>query len=258
LTFENTYNNSNRMGDVWMALNVNSNPASLQHVLEGEDADYGATPGTANANLYSDANYGIITVPTSEGLICYWNLDNTFLQNCAGNDFMVLMKLVSAPFYDTWMRMKLSYAGLTTLAQGALVKLNGLLAYQELGVIRLPPYLFGSANIGTLRLQIFGKASSSSQLNLDFLQLMPLDSYRKVAHVGYDIGYGAKLIDNQIDNLLYADWSGYASGYQVAYGEKIRLEPGKNQRIYFFYKGTSAGLRIAKATISYRPRRAVI
>ena len=258
LILENTYNNTNRMGDTWMALNVRSNPSSLVHVLEGENATSGATAGTANADLYSNANIGNITIPVSEAQACYWDLDNTFLQNCAGNDFMVLAKTGTSPSYETWMRLRLNMMGLTTLANGPLVKLNNFMIYHELGVLRLPPYLVGSANLNTIRLELRAKASSGYTMSLDFLQLMPLDSYRKIAHIGYDIGYGAKLIDNQIDNLLYADWSGYAYGYQVAYGEKIMLEPGKNQRIYFFYEGSHYGLRTAKAIISYRPRRAMI
>ena len=258
LILENTYNNTNRMGDTWMALNVRSNPSSLVHVLEGENATSGATAGTANADLYSNANIGNITIPVSEAQACYWDLDNTFLQNCAGNDFMVLAKTGTSPSYETWMRLRLNMMGLTTLANGSLVKLNNYMVYHELGVLRLPPYLVGSSNLGTIRLELRAKATTSYGMNLDFLQLMPLDSYRKIAHIGYDIGYGAKLIDNQIDNLLYADWSGYAYGYQVAYGEKIMLEPGKNQRIYFFYEGSHYGLRTAQATISYRPRRAMI
>lgn len=258
LILKNTYNNTNRMGDTWMALNVRSNPSSLVHVLEGENATYGATPGTPNADSYSNANYGTITIPVSEAQACYWDLDNTFLQNCAGNDFMVLAKTVQSPAVDTWMRLRLNMLGLTTLANGSLVKLNNYMVYHELGVLRLPPYLVGSSNLGTIRLELRAKATTSYGMNLDFLQLMPLDSYRKIAHIGYDIGYGAKLVDNQIDNLLYADWSGDAFGYEVAYGEKIKLEPGKNQRIYFFYEGSHYGLRTAQATISYRPRRAMI
>lgn len=259
LILENTYNDTNRMGDTWMALNVRSNPSSLVHVLEGESATSGATSGTANADLYSNANIGNITIPVSEGQqICYWDLDNTFLQNCAGNDFMVLAKTNTSPSFETWMRLRLSMLGLTILANGSLVKLNSSMVYHELGVLRLPPYLVGMANLGTIRLELRAKTIISYTMGLDFLQLMPLDSYRKIAHIGYDIGYGAKLVDNQIDNLLYADWGGEASGYQVAYGEKINLEPGKNQRIYFFYEGSDYGLRTAKATISYRPRRAII
>lgn len=247
-----------RMENVWMALNVNSNPASLQHVLEGEDADYGTTPGTPNTDYYSDGNYGTISIGTTEANICYWELSDAFLQNCAGNDFMVLMKLSNGPIYETWMRLQTNLLGLTVLSSGPLVKLINSYTYQELGVLRLPPYLVGVNNFEPIRLQLRGKASNASNMNIDFLQLMPLDSYRKIAHIGYYIGYTAKLIDNQIDNLIYADWGGEASMYQVPYGKKIELEPGKNQRIYFFYAGSKAGLRTAKAIISYRPRRAVI
>jgi hypothetical protein len=258
LILENTYNNAERMGDTWMALNVRSNPSSLVHVLEGENATYGATPGPVDTNLYSAGKYGNITIPVGEEQACYWDLDNTFLQNCAGNDFMVLAKTNNTPGLDTWMRLRLTMLGQMILAIGPLVMLKKYFTYHELGVLRLPPYLVGSSNLGTIRLELRAKATNSHVMSLDFLQLMPLDSYRKIAYVGYDIGYGEKLIDNQIDNLLYADLSGYASGYQVAYGEKIMLEPGRNQRIYFFYEGSHYGLRTAQATISYRPRRAMI
>lgn len=258
LEVENTFNSASRMGNIWAALNVNSAPAALQHVLEGEAADYGTTPGSYVADL-SGGYAGMATVPTSEAQVCYWDLDNTFQQNCGGNDFMVLMKLSGSPTYETWTRLRLNYYGLTTLVQGPLLKLNAYLSYQELGVIRIPPYkLIGASLFETIRFELRAFASSSYSMGIDFLQLMPLDSYRKIQYIGYDLGYQAKLVDNQIDNALYADWGGDAVSYQVAYGDKIMLQPGKTQKIYFFFVGSNAGTRTASVKISYRPRRTLL
>jgi hypothetical protein len=260
LELENTYNDANRMGDVWMALNVNSNPSSLQHVLEGEDADYGVTVSSPVSNLYSNDLRGIATIPAAEGDICYWDLDNTFLQNCAGNDFRVLCKLATDPTGDIWAKMRISMSGLSTLYEGPEVKLNEYYRYVDLGVVRIPPSnLSGVSTIMPVRFELRGKRPAGSDgIQIDFIQLMPMDSYRKIDHRGYDIGYGAKLIDDQIDDQIYVDWSTGASKYQLVYGSKLLLEPGKNQRLYFFYEGTNAALRTASAIISYRPRRSVI
>jgi hypothetical protein len=260
LTFENTYNDADRMGDTWMALNVRSNPSSLQHVLEGENADYGLTPSSPVSNLYSNNLRGIGTIPVTEGVICYWNLDNTFLQNCAGNDFRILCKLAFNLTGDIWAKMRLSMSGLSTLYEGPEVKLTEYYRYVDLGIVRIPPSnMLSVSTIMPLRLELLGKRPAGTQeIQIDFIQLMPMDGYRKIDHKGYDIGYGAKLVDNQIDEQIYVDWSTGASKYQIVYGNKLMLEPGKNQRFYFFYEGTNAALRTASAIISYRPRRAVI
>ena len=256
---ENNYNSINRMGDVWTALNLNSYPALLDHVLEGEDADYGVTLSSLNANFYSGGYYGLVTVPTSEGTVCYWDMTSDFMQHCRGNDFHMLAKLTQSPVGDIWARLRITYAGLTELFSGPLIKL-GNTSYQDLGVLRLPPYRIDNLTLESLRLELHLKRpAGSTSLGLDFLQLMPIDGFRKISHKGYDVPYGVTLIDNQIDDQIYVNGGGVDGiNYQVPYGGKLLLEPGKTQRIYFFYEGANAGVRTSKVKISYRPRRLVL
>lgn len=257
---ENTYNSADRLGDVWMSLNTYSYPALLDHILEGEDADSGATPTGPFASYYSGSYYGSVTLPTSEGTVCYWDLDSTFLQNCRGNDFHILAKLSQSPVGDVWGRLRVTYLGLTELSSGPLVKLANS-TYQDLGVMRLPPYRIDGETLESIRLELrLKRPAGSTSMGLDFLQLMPIDGFRKISHKGYDMIYGATLIDNQIDDQVYLNGgSGIAArNFQVPYGSKLLLEPGVVQKVYFFYEGSHAGLRTAKAKISYRPRRLVL
>ncbi len=256
----NTYNNSNRTETVYLSLNRNSSPATFAHILEGENSNAGGSilPATPDYASYSNGKYRELPVFTNQYTYqMYWELSGDFLGKAAGNDFHVLARLASTPENDTWAKLFLSIEGLTTIYESTPMLLSTFARLQELGVMRIPPYLWSlGESIAPLRLYVtFWRSGGGYNQAIDYLQLCPLDGYRKIAHVGYNIGYNARLVDNQINDLSYVVWGAGAYGYQVIYGDKIYLKPGVNQRLYIVATGASMAVRTSTVKIWYRPRR---
>jgi hypothetical protein len=260
LELTNTYDNTlNRTKGVYVGQQWRGNPAQTL-VLEGENADYGVTvlPEVPDYNAYSNGQYGQLNVPVAEGYGCYWNLDSVFLANCAGIDLRAFASFTFVPD-GTWARLKLLLAGLTTIWETPWVLLNNSPAYwKELGILRLPPYLWDSGTLGMLRLALTFKrpGQAATTINLDYLQLLPLDSWRMINHVGYDLDYQETLVDDQIEEKTYAIWvGGDINGYQVTYGGKILLEPGIDQRVHIVASGAYLPRRTSTVKLFYRPRK---
>ena len=256
----NTYNNSNRTETVFLSLNRNSSPSTFAHILEGENSNAGGSilPGSPDYASYSNGRYRELPVFTNQNMFqMYWELNGDFLGKAAGNDFHVLARLASVPESNTWAKVFLSIEGLTTIYESTPALLASGARVQELGTMRIPPYLWKvGETIAPLRLYItFWRTGGGYNQAIDYLQLCPLDSWRKITHVGYYIGYLARLVDNQIEDMAYVMWGAGAYGYQVIYGDKIYLKPGANQRLYIVASGSAMPVRTSSVKIWYRPRR---
>lgn len=259
----NTFDDPDETRTVIMALNRNSSPRSLQHTFEAENAtafQSDVLPAAPNYDLYSNGKYRTKEMNPDMSLMMYWTLDNDKLSKCKGNDFRVLLGTPSTPPAGTWVQLKTTIESLTLLQTTPMVMLDTDMFQraQEIGTLKLPPYLYGSGTLGELRLELWAKRSPAIELAVDYLQILPLDGYRKIMHEGHYIDYGQTLSDNPLDDYLYVVWADGIRGYQVAYGEPIALEPGANQRLYIVTIGRDMALRTSSVKAWYRPRRLMI
>jgi hypothetical protein len=94
---------------------------------------------------------------------------------------------------------------------------------------------------------------------------MPLDSYRELRPRGYGVADGITLIDDGIEDRIWAD--GYGSGYDerigfyYGLGPRVMLVPGMQQRLYFLMSNTSGGAEVDRSVdviVKYRPRRLTV
>ena len=98
-------------------------------------------------------------------------------------------------------------------------------------------------------------------VNLDFLQITPLDGWRMLECAGYGVVENSRMIDDAMNETKYIDdGSGdNKAGILVGYGNPIHLYPGKDQRLYFLMHSHTANIAEILRTISvklfYRPRR---
>ncbi len=262
IEIENTYNNATRaytyyIGQAWQS---GWPGETTLNVLEAEDADYPTTGNSSNAG-YSGGATKALALPATAGYIARWDLSTDVMTACKGQWFRLMAGFTSAPAAGTWIKMKLTFpAGspLTVVAESPWMQMDGVNTLQEIGTLQIPPWLPGETNLSNLTLALYGYLAATGNQGLDYIQLFPMDGFRKLTPLGYGLGYQAKLIDDGIAGNLYADWGGEKSGYYVGTGE-IKLQPGKAQRLYFLCTSQTGGSgidRTGSVKMFYRPRRA--
>lgn len=251
------------VGDVWIGVNF-TNPSTHGHILEAESA-IGATP-TADSNA-SGGYYDDYTVSAAdtEYDMFKWTLSSGALDAAAGRYFKVLARFHSSSGITVlWYRIKLESAGLL-LYQSGQIKPSADYAQllRDLGTFQLPPRLASQTSIKAMTLTLTGEASSAPQtINLDFLQLTPVDQYRLLKRAGNSPIVTERLIDDGINDELYIDNGAGLNKLAsfVGYGPAIRLYPGKDHRIHFLYHTDYANECYINQTLTvklyYRPRRA--
>jgi hypothetical protein len=267
IEIENTDNVTARLDDVIIGHNIFSNPSSLDHILEGEDAAYAAgggsgSPATPDTSAYSDGQY-ISATWTGDNLTqaLRWTLSTTLLNACAGGWFRLWARVVFASS-DTKLTPRITFPSgtpLTVVSEAPEVTL-GSIDLQDLGVLQIPPWLRGESDLYPVDLTLYGRRTGGATVNIDFIQLTPLDGYRVLYPRGYGAAYGITVIDDGIANSLYTTgWgSSYKTGHYLARGNPIMLWPGKDQRIYFMMTNTTGGAEVHRSAdirIYYRPRR---
>ncbi len=255
----NNYDSATRCGYIWIGHNVESDPANFEHILEAEDASGETTKDSyfLSGNQYKDCAWE----GSTEVDLLTWTLSTELLNKLAGRYVRIIGNITGSVSSSTWLRFKVKFA-LTTIWEGPLTLL-GTISLQELVSMRLPPYLVGAGDLYPLDLVLSAKSSVSHSFELDFLQLTPLDGWRKLTHKGYGLGYEARIVDDAIDGYLYTDgWTPAGkTGHYVGYGEPILLQPGKLQRLYFLHMpqaGSFVIYRTLSVKIYYRPRRLTV
>lgn len=260
LEITNNYNSATRLSTVWISQNVECDPGNLDNILEAEDAS-GET--TQSASGYSGNQYKLCEwTGTTETPLLTWTLSTALLNQLRGRYVRILARFAGTIAPILWLRLKVKI-DVTTIWEGPLALMNTALN-QELASLRLPPYLLGAGDLYPLTMVLSAITDqASSSLVVDFLQMMTLDGWRKLLTKGYYVEYGARLVDDGIDEYLYTDsWatSGKLGNY-AGYGEAIKLQPNKLQRLYFQFSESDGGgdsRRTLSIKLYYRPRRLTV
>lgn len=267
LEITNTYSSSNRANNLLMAHNVLSDPANLNHVLEAEAAS-GGTTVTGDGACSGGGRKTLSWAGTAETEVLNWTLSTALLNACRGNYFRLIARFASVPAYsDVWVRWRVKLFG-TTLWEGPQFLLNTTSSLQDMGVLQLPPYLIDAGDLYQLDLVLYGQRNQSGthNLSLDFVQLSPLDGWRKLSPRGFGLSAGMQLVDDGIEGRVYAvaytELGGAGKmGNYVGSGEPIKVWPNAQQRLYFLHDtmtGSAAIDRLLTVKVFYRPRRLTI
>jgi uncharacterized lipoprotein NlpE involved in copper resistance len=248
---------------LWVGQNY-TNPSTYTPLIEGES---GTSLGSSNI-ADADASGGeyksmVVNSVASEAKMWSCTLSSALLTAAAGRFYKVLVRFFQDPRLSIRYRLKLTWNN-AVVWQGPLVSIDLLYAtsIRDLGTMRLPPWLPGLTSLSELTLEIH--VIGANTVKLDYLYLMPVDGWRKLECIGYNLPANSRAMDDGIDDRLYADTGAGSDkiGLFVGYGQPIHLEPGKNQRLYFL-QADNAGFAGADSSISrtlgvklyYRPRR---
>lgn len=227
---------------LYVGHNVFSSPASMTHFLEAESATHTGTP-TVSAS--SSGGYYVSKAFSTEELIFYWQLSAVELAKYAGNRFRVLARFTSAAgtgdHAHYQVRTSPSAASGNDVQEGPWVYVSGTDLFADLGVVRLPEYDYGSGNspyLNYLKLYAYSDDGSSITSKLDYLALMPLDSWRRfeVTSLGIGLVEDFVLADDGPDGLIYVYAAAAATTvaqWFSGYGQPIMAQPGLDQKLYF-------------------------
>lgn len=249
----NTYNDSARLNNVWVAHNVYSDPSNFQHFLEGEAVSYGGTNGASAS--YSGGYYRQFTwTGDYQQIIARWLLDTTFLNRAGGRWFKLLAGFAGV-VSGIKLQAKLTFpAGtpLTVVSSSQEVTLSDK-KIQDIGTLQIPPWLPGETNFAPIDLSLYARKTGGGSFSLDYLQISPLDSYRILTPRGYGAAYNVSICDDGMGQVTWTSgWAGGGiTGHYTGVGERVRLFPGRTQRLIFLQRNTSGNIPI-DATMSVR------
>ena len=226
-----------------------------------------STAGTGGAATESRAAtngfYNAITLSGStEQEIWTFTLTAAMLAASRGGWFLPVVRL-QAGTIDTGLSMRLNIKkSTTTVFEGALITMTASDQMQPLGLIQLPPNLNRLTSPAALTLSLRAIKSGGATINLDFIQLIPLDSYRQLTQIGYAIPAANSIF---IDELLTQDGMAYgvdgsSNEYQVwvERGSMLKVQDNTKQRIFLLYDESDNTLNVGRlmtAKVYHRPRR---
>lgn len=256
----NTYATSGLL-TLWIGQNW-TDPDNFIHMLEGENSSTGSEESIAGTSGGKYRRYALAS--GAEATMFTWTLNDSFLDTCYGQYYKFLARFQGAA--PTWvkLRIKLQYA-VTTIWESGQITMDSSRAFQirDLFTLRLPPWLLGQTNLKTLTMLMTGQQTTGSPVNvdLDFIQITPLDGWRMLECAGYGVVQNSRMVDDGFNEVAYID-NGAGddkAGILVGYGNPITLYPGKKQRLYFLmhtWEGDKAEIaRTATVKLYYRPRR---
>ncbi len=267
IELENTKSDADAAKEIYIWHNVYSNPTTLDHILEGEDAT-GATVSApvSDATSSSDLYVSLIWTSTDETLIAQWALGETLMTSAAGGRFAFLARWRGAfPYTDMWIRFRLVTATNNNVlweGQQVLIDDNAELTFIDTG--RIGPALVGLTSIQALKLRMYGyrDESGTHTLPIDYLQLSPISGdmgYKRFVCRDDGVAYQEKLVYDDIEGHVYhlntsskkiADFSDF--------GGPILVVPNKDQRLYFNSCDKDDEAKVNqtwKVKAWYRPRR---
>jgi len=223
---------------------------AFQHVLEGEDAAAGADCSAAQIISDTGAGNGAYQqfewTAEHEAHILSWTLSGAQLAWLAGRGFRPTARLHSLPPTGVRWRWKIVEPSVgTVLDQSSQYLLDSAKQLQVLPAV-FPPVRTSVTPYSAFRLEIWLEctAAGTKQIDLDFVQLLPLENFALCEPLS-GLAQGQRLVLDWITDQFYSESEvgGDKSLTHRVSGAPLVLRPGCNHRIYVLYE-TEAGFPI--------------
>lgn len=226
--------------------NVNSSPGSMDCWLLGSEAVGGASVSWSATDHSS--------------LLYVFPLNTTLLGQAQGRYFRALVAFTSATANinlraGIWGNLGGVYRALRLGKEfnNGVGTANRLM---DLGSFPIPPggYATTTANAAFV---ISVRSTVPGSLNIDFVNLMATDSFRRLEQIGYNLAVLDGVEDNGVDGGAYAIVSGNKASIVQPYFKPIYVQPRKVQRLYILFDESTTEFvagRKMKVQAWYRPR----
>jgi hypothetical protein len=256
IEFENTTNDAALVDTLLVghfAASAPTDPPDPAHlVLEGAGAADAACSGGSYAALaWADA---------AETQLTTWTIASADFQQ---RDYKFAARFRDVFVYtDLWLKCKL-LAGSTVIAETRWELMSPSRALQTIGTIPIPPFRHGVyVDLGNLTVALYSKrAAGAGSINLDYLALLPQDSWRRYRAIT-GLAYGETLIDDPVRSLCVSQsGAAYKVTHQIEEGEPVMLQPGVDNVLYVLHDcadGAAPVERTAAVTVKCHPRRRTV
>lgn len=253
LEFKNTSGGALAAPILYAAINAFSDPANMQPVLEGEAAAAGGTTQAVAGTSGGNVRRFSLTTTQQTGR---WTVPAATLQDTAGRPVRILVFANDVSASGVYILARLAYStDATAIVQTDEVYLSAAgRQVIDLGTLPLPPGDAGISYSDLSLLILMRTASGTVTLDIDYIMLAPVDSFRR-----YSINPSISLANN--DAIVDDGMAGvsYLSGaiitpMVVASGAPLRLWPGRINRMLFLCNQLSS--TYATVRTYYRARKA--
>lgn len=254
---------SRTITDLWMGAYLDSVHAPPGVILEGESATTELATSVVAASTASAGFYRRVSwLAAGEVELMAWTLSASLLGALAGRTVLPLVRF-AAPFPagDVWVQLRVQAAAGAPAHTSEWVLLKPGLGLQELPAMALPPWqLPGDTLPALLNLSLHATRGTSGSLSvdLDFIQLTPMDCWRKFTST-VPLTYGTLLADDLPRRLCYTITAAGETVTHAAVGEPLIVWPGRNQRIHILHTPDPMAIDTRMLVrLAYRPRRRVL
>lgn len=255
LELTNTYSSAIRNNEIWIGLNAFADPENFIHHIEAEDA-WQPSNDTANGN----ASGGYYNYNTTGGDVAFKafeiTLSSSFMSKMKGRSFRLLASndiLSNSGVYVHCRTLFPTEPGITILEQGSEYLLDTR-DTQDIGTLKLPPWVEKASTQSALSLQIWARKTGGCTYYLDAVHFMPLDSFRVLWPKGYGQPQNYTIVDDSIEDMIYTTSGTAVTGHYIGYGRPFELFPGQDNFLYFLWNPGTI-LRTMEVEVYYRPRR---
>ena len=245
LQMYNSKNGADASKEIYVWHNVHSTPASLPHILEGENATSVAAGATLTDTALTTCSGGlyesIAWTATTETALAEFALSTADLSKMAGGRFAIIARWAALfPYTNCYLRVKLlSTTNYNVLWSGNLALVNSTRELTWLDSLRLPPYLIGQANLKGIVMRLYGlrETAGTHTIKLDYLQLSPISydtGWKRFLSVDNGVAYQEYFTHDETEGITYrTDTSSKIISEFTDYGGPILLAPNTDQKLYF-------------------------
>lgn len=253
--------NAAQTGEVWAGLNLESDPDNLNINLEGEDGAAGEVTGerVTYANASGEQFYRLQWSGSQAVFAWSTALIPAHLRQFQSRPFRPVLTLSGMLLEDIWAWLELEFEdlGAETVWRGQGQFLAKGTAHQDLPVIFLPPWYVGEGGTPpglTLKLMCQAAGAGSHTLEIDHIQLMPLDGWRKYHPLLHTL-HGVAITDDCARGVVSS--GSWAVQTHKVEGPGFAIIPGRAARFFFLVnQGISQRADLESVvSIHYRPRR---
>lgn len=249
MTLQNNVGVATGVAEIWLGLsqlNTSADTGGMPWHLEAENS----TGSTSTADTSCSAGYrGDYALATdTEALMYDWTLTAAQVKALGGRNYKCLGRWTSAAnttdIADIKYRWKVEGDSNSVLWAGDQITVDSSISkiIRELGNVQIPPWTIPtSINPYPLHLVLYGQrlAGTTPICSLDFLALLPTDSFRKIEFVGMPIENNFNLVydgnDDISDYQVNVDSTSANADLQygnvVAYGSPLMLMPNHYHRL---------------------------
>ena len=248
---------------IYIANNYGTTPSSFVHMVEGEAAasiSIQTAFGNQGGNFGRASWTGASTHATNRFV---WTLGAAQLALMGGGFYRVVCRFANTPPTNIEVQLHTKFSAalpLTTFWSGPRMTMSSDLL-QDLGVVQLPPGV-PSTSADDIGFVLTVSFPSTSQLDIDFIQLTPAESTRNIQQISDPIPNGDVIVCDGPEkrNYIIETSSGYQWNIFSAQENVVYAWPNRAQRLIFLHdEATTMNIaRTWSVRAYYRPRRSTL